>query len=525
MSAGAAGPAAAPSAAAEDRRDLREVGRGASAFLLGQLVRRLLQYALLLVLARAMGEGPLGLFVLGATLVQLLGASLGAGVRDALIREIAASVAREPARAAAAVRAGLGVGLAAALPLGAALVAWAGTLASGAFGKPEAAFVIAVAGVAVPLLVAMHWGLAILRALLRIDLQVAVEDGVFPGLALLFAAVLVAAEPTPGRAMMALAAAAPLSAALAGWMALRALRRAGVPRAAPGAARAALPGFLALAAPLIGTGFLSTAGMWLDALLLGALAPAEELGIYGPVSRTALALPVVLFAFNALFGPVAARRLSTGGALAVGPAFRTVARWTFAGTLLGAVALLVVGRDLLSLFGPGFVRGYGALMVLTLAGLANGAVGSVGVLLKMGGRQGWMLLDGLISQSLALGAGLLLIPRWGLMGAAWAAALGSLVLQALMVVQVRIFFGLLPFGRGYLGPCAAGAASLAAGLAARSALEGAPTPLRLALALAACLSAFVAVLAPLGFSAEDRDLLRGLGFRLPAHRTGARRGA
>ncbi|MCK6528585.1 oligosaccharide flippase family protein [Myxococcota bacterium] len=489
--------------------DLRDVGRGASAFLLGQVGRRVLQYALLLLLARAMGEAPLGLFVLGATLVQLLGASTGAGIRDALIREIAASAGRDPARAGIAARAGLLLGAAISLPTAAVLVAFRDPIAAGVFGKPEAAVVVAVAGAAVPPVVAMHWGLAVLRALRRVDLQVLVEDLVWPGATLAAAAVLVALGPTPGRAMMALLVAAPLAAAVAGALSLRQLAARGVPRR-PAGTLAALPGFLRLASPLVGTGFLSTAGMWLDSLMLGALAPAEELGVYGPVSRTALVLPVVLFAFNALFSPVAAHRLSTQGPGALAPAFRTVARWTFAGTLLGAICLALGGRDLLSLFGPGFVRGTGALMVLAFAGLVNGAVGSVGVLLKMGGRQGWMLLDGLLSQVVAAALAWWLIPRMGLMGAAVAACAGSLVLQGAMVVQVRAFFGIHAFGRGYVSPLLAGAGALGAGMATHALAGEWPPALRLGAVLLACVASFAAVFAALGLSAADRDLLRGL---------------
>ncbi len=493
----------------DDQGDLRDVGRGARSFLLGQGARRAFQFGLLYVLARAMGEGPLGLFMVGASLVQLAGFSLGAGIRDALVREFGVARVTRPEDAVQAARAGLKVALWTGFPLGGLIVVMAPFLAGSLYHKPDVAFVVAVAGATVPLMVVLHWALGILRALRRVERQVWVDDVLWPGLTLILAVALVWGRPTPGRAMMAVFLATPITVAAAVAWALLSMKDAGLPRSPPQVPDA-LPRFARLAFPLMGTSFLSTAGMWMDTQLLGALAPAEDLGVYGPVSRAALVLPVVLFAFNVLFSPVAASRLAHGGSSALKIPFQVVARWTFAGTWLGAVGLWVEGRDLLALFGPGFVRGYPSLLILVFAGLLNGSVGSVGIVLKMGGRQNWMVWNGIISQGIALTTGILLIPRMGLAGAAIAAAVGSVLLQGLMLAQVKIAFGLLPFSRGYLGPLMAGILALVVGEGTRWALEGMNTAGRLPLVALAMLVTFLLSLAILGLTSADREILQGV---------------
>ena len=108
--------------------------------------------------------------------------------------------------------------------------------------------------------------------------------------------------------------------------------------------------------------------------------------------------------------------------------------------------------------------------------------------------------------------GVTLIPRIGLVGAALA-ALGSVVLLHLMVlIEVRLGFGVYPFDRTVGKPLAAAAATLAVELALDS--HVAPTGLRIPLVILAGLCCYLTTLGLLGLAPEERRLVASARARL-----------
>jgi O-antigen/teichoic acid export membrane protein len=150
------------------------------------------------------------------------------------------------------------------------------------------------------------------------------------------------------------------------------------------------------------------------------------------------------------------------------------------------LVLLADGPALLRVFGRGFGEGEVALVILAATMLLATAVGPVDVVLLMGGRSSWNLLNTVLALAANLLLNLLLTPRLGLAGAALAFAGGILVNNLLPLVQVWRLLRLHPFGRGTLLAAAAAAACFGVvGLAVR-ALAGPSVPVFLASALLAC---------------------------------------
>src|SRR5262249_61904004 len=92
-------------------------------------------------------------------------------------------------------------------------------------------------------------------------------------------------------------------------------------------------------------------------------------------------------------------------------------RWTFWPSLALAIGLLLVGKPLLSLFGPGFSEGYPLIFVLVIGLLARASVGPSERLLNIVRQQRAcaMIYPCAFATNLALC--LILIPRLGLIGA------------------------------------------------------------------------------------------------------------
>lgn len=101
------------------------------------------------------------------------------------------------------------------------------------------------------------------------------------------------------------------------------------------------------------------------------------------------------------------------------------------------VALIAAGPWLLSLFGPAFRIAYVPMLILLTGQLVNAATGMVGGLLNMTGNHRSFLLFSIICALLQFGLIYVLVPVWGLSGAAAAAALSRILLNVLAYRRVR----------------------------------------------------------------------------------------
>jgi O-antigen/teichoic acid export membrane protein len=107
---------------------------------------------------------------------------------------------------------------------------------------------------------------------------------------------------------------------------------------------------------------------------------------------------------------------------------------TFWPALAIAVIFAAFGPFVLGLFGPGFERGYAALLILTLGQLVSAFVGPVVNLLNMTGHQAVTARVLTASATLAVVAGLLLTQAWGAIGTAVAFSAATLLWNARLAV-------------------------------------------------------------------------------------------
>jgi O-antigen/teichoic acid export membrane protein len=137
---------------------------------------------------------------------------------------------------------------------------------------------------------------------------------------------------------------------------------------------------------------------------------------------------------NFVFAPTIAQLHAQGEHAELQSAVTTTGWWATVGAVAVGLPLFLLPGFFLALFGEGFVAGETALRIILLASLVNAATGSVGYLMTMTGleRQATVLTAtaALINVALAF----LLIPPFGLVGAALAAAAGVVVWNVMAVV-------------------------------------------------------------------------------------------
>ena len=159
-----------------------------------------------------------------------------------------------------------------------------------------------------------------------------------------------------------------------------------------------------------------------DVLIISRYMTPADVGIYFAAAKT---MSLIMFVHYAVGSAVAARfaALNARDDKAGLKAFAAdAANWTFWPSLVCAAAILALARPLLSLFGPDFVSGYPVMLILVLGFLCRSAMGPSDILLNMLGEQRLCALMLGATAAIDVGLNFLLIPPFGLIGAATATA-------------------------------------------------------------------------------------------------------
>ena len=167
-------------------------------------------------------------------------------------------------------------------------------------------------------------------------------------------------------------------------------------------------------------------------------------------------------------------------------------------------------------------------MIVAAAQLFNSSVGPTVRVLAMTGRQRMVMAATLSSAATAVVMNLLLVPSFGIIGAAFATASALVVANSATLFFVRRTLGFWPYGRRYARPLAAGLFSAGVVYLAQLALPGFSGPLALVVFTPLFLAAFTALLMALGLSPSDRQFLaafwEAVGRTLRSTRRTPRRG-
>jgi O-antigen/teichoic acid export membrane protein len=247
----------------------------------------------------------------------------------------------------------------------------------------------------------------------------------------------------------------------------------------------------------------------IDLYLVGAFLGEAPAGIYAMARQFRTPIRQTRQAFDSLLTPIVAKTLSADGPAATATAIASAARMILAIQLAMVLALIAVGDDILRWFGPAFVVGYGATVVLGLAETIQGAF-SITDLLLLYLRARLALLVTIVMSVVNVAAALPLIMWYGIDGAALSVLIafvsGALLRRQLLQSRFAVATPLLHSA----GPILAGTAAAAVALVSRYGLSGG-TPLHIA--------TVVAVLAIYGgaillWQRTTGESLRLSGFRL-----------
>lgn len=181
--------------------------------------------------------------------------------------------------------------------------------------------------------------------------------------------------------------------------------------------------------------------VWLGVPLVSALVSSREAGIYATAGRFITTGTLVLAATRIAVAPQIAGLLARGERTEAEDLNAVATGWVVAASWPLYLALAVFGPFVLKLFGTDFTGGAGAMAILASAMALVLAAGNVQTVLLMGGKSSWNLLDKAIVVVVMVALHLLLVPPFGIIGAAVAWGTSMLVDNLLAAFQVRYLLG------------------------------------------------------------------------------------
>ncbi|MEO5758354.1 MAG: lipopolysaccharide biosynthesis protein, partial [Mesorhizobium sp.] len=158
-----------------------------------------------------------------------------------------------------------------------------------------------------------------------------------------------------------------------------------------------------------------------DVLMVGAYMNPNDVAVYFATVKT---LALVHFVYFAVKAGVAQRyaQFTHGEPRKLAAFARETVSWTFWPSLLMALLVLALGEPMLVLFGPEFTSGYPLLYLLVFGVVARAAVGPCESLLTMSGNQNICAAVYAMTLAFNIALNVVLIPLFGLWGAAMATA-------------------------------------------------------------------------------------------------------
>ena len=252
-------------------------------------------------------------------------------------------------------------------------------------------------------------------------------------------------------------------------------------------------------------------------LLVGTLGTVAGVGILSVANRINDAASLGSQSVFIASRPLMAQLHDRGDHDELRALYRTTTRWTLTANVPFFLVTALFPATLLQVFGAQFTDGATALVLVAMAQMISAATGTCQGMLDMTGHTRLKLANTIGLTVLLIGGGALMIPRWGVVGAAASTLLAIGTVNIAAVVEVWNLEHLQPYDGTFVKPVAAALAVGLGGLALRAALPPASIGAGLVEATMVGL-AYLGLLIVLGLEPDDRLVLERVVGRMRRRR-------
>jgi O-antigen/teichoic acid export membrane protein len=194
--------------------------------------------------------------------------------------------------------------------------------------------------------------------------------------------------------------------------------------------------------PLLAGGICEIIILNADVLVLNFFRPSEEIGHYFAAAKTTGLALFVLYAVGTAYAGRIAAAHTLNNTTEIKSLVGVAVRWTFIPAAVMTAGILVIGYFVLAQFGETFTDAYPLMFILAAGIMTKAAMGPSDTILNMMGHQRATALSLGAAAIFAVALNLVLIPLWGVTGAAIATSTAYAALAAMNWYAVRKLEGL-----------------------------------------------------------------------------------
>lgn len=213
--------------------------------------------------------------------------------------------------------------------------------------------------------------------------------------------------------------------------------------------------------PLIFAGMSGLITSWTDTFMLGYFSTTSNVGIYNAALPTAKLLSVGTGAFAVIFMPVVSELYINNRWGDLRDVYCSVTKWILSITLPLFLLLSLFSASVMRImFGSEYTAGATALSILAFSYFITSLFGLAAPLLQTYGRTKVIMVSSFFGAGANIGLNLLLVPTYGIDGAAIATGISVILMNFLLLLFAYRIGKLLPFKGSFFKPIIASIAAL-----------------------------------------------------------------
>ena len=206
-----------------------------------------------------------------------------------------------------------------------------------------------------------------------------------------------------------------------------------------------LKNILAISIPLMFAQSVQFIMAWTDKLMIGNMMTSQDVGVYHIAFKLSMFATIGLMAINSIAAPKFAELYAKQDFEGLKKVVNQSTKFIFWSTIPLVVIFFIFPEFLLGIFGDKFKIGVTAFIFLSCGRLISSFSGSVGNILQMTGNQNIYASILFFGAILNVVLNLILIPKYGINGAAIASMSSLIVWNLSMVLVVKKKFGFYTF--------------------------------------------------------------------------------
>ncbi len=195
--------------------------------------------------------------------------------------------------------------------------------------------------------------------------------------------------------------------------------------------------WLVAALPFMFLGTTQLINSRIDVIMLGGIKGVKAVGIYTVIIGITQLTAFIHHSALSVLGPNIATLYSEGKFKQLEKLVQKSALAVFLFSLLIGGTIMLLGNYVLLIFGSEFLTGRTAMNILILGQVFNALTGPVGIVLNMTGYQNYTAIATGLSAILNAILNFLLIPQWGINGAAIATTMSLIIINIINVIFMQ----------------------------------------------------------------------------------------